>query len=477
MAAKLPRPRLPIHELLNPEFGVTSDVTLLVLNRAGEVEGELKAHGNILALSSSVLKELLFTKSGEFNARKLVEVRGATLKTAKWMLDFIYWKPSEDFGWDDASAEEIFQLASLADQFQLIELQDRAEVMLSALPLEKEDILEVASIALHFEVPFPTASKALLDKCISLLVSTMHTAEDVARFARLASKDTQLAPLVLRLLSGMDSCKKVPVLTEKKVESIEEDIMQADVIKKTREGCGSKCGIAKECEESKGDAMPIQGRSYGSQVKSPGGPSKVRPGDGDCSKKCSNLNFSSRIEGNGTLPDGDAYILARFKKYGVAVFSSKTRHKDGDWNCNHCGNFNFQFRDECNKCGLSKLDAPSDSFKNLIEKKKELCPNCKLTKKGCVNGIEVRYIRPKGKQVGCKVVTHGPHWSEKSRGLVATVVEALDFETVKVRWDWEVEADRGTGTGKRNVGSLTTYKLFSTLEHAKGKSLFKFSCS
>ena len=102
MAVKLPRPRLPIHELLSPEFGVASDVTLLVLNRAGEVEGELKAHGNILALSSSVLKELLFTKSGEFNAGKLVEIRGATLKTAKRMLYFIYWKPSEECGWDDA---------------------------------------------------------------------------------------------------------------------------------------------------------------------------------------------------------------------------------------------------------------------------------------------------------------------------------------------------------------------------------------
>ena len=79
------------------------------------------------------------------------------MRTAKWMLDFIFWKPSEGCGWDDASAEEIFQFASLADHFQLIELQDMAGAMLSALPLEKEDILEVASIAVHFEVPFPTA--------------------------------------------------------------------------------------------------------------------------------------------------------------------------------------------------------------------------------------------------------------------------------------------------------------------------------
>ena len=39
--------------------------------------------------------------------------------------------------------------------------------MLSAFPMEKEDILEVASIAVHFETHFPTAAKALLDKCTS----------------------------------------------------------------------------------------------------------------------------------------------------------------------------------------------------------------------------------------------------------------------------------------------------------------------
>ena len=85
----------------------------------------------------------------------------------------------------------------------------QAVAILSAFPMEKEDILEVASIAVHFETHFPTASKALLDKCTSLLVSTMHTAEDVARFAEQASKDSHLAPLVVKLLAGMGNGKKL----------------------------------------------------------------------------------------------------------------------------------------------------------------------------------------------------------------------------------------------------------------------------
>ena len=116
-------PRLPIHELLNPDFGVRPDVTLRIFTGDGKVEGELEAHGIILALGSSVLKELLFSKSGELISWKVVEVRGASLKVTKWMLDFLYSKPSKERDWSSASAQEIFQLASLADQFHITELQ------------------------------------------------------------------------------------------------------------------------------------------------------------------------------------------------------------------------------------------------------------------------------------------------------------------------------------------------------------------
>ena len=121
-------PRLPIHELLNEDFGLRPDVTLHILGGDGKVEGELMAHSVILALGSSVLKELLFSKSGELIRWKVVEVMGASLKTTKWMLEFLYSKPAEERDWNDASAQDIFQLASLADQFHLIELQEKVFV-------------------------------------------------------------------------------------------------------------------------------------------------------------------------------------------------------------------------------------------------------------------------------------------------------------------------------------------------------------
>jgi len=125
-----------------------------------------------------------------------------------------------------------------------------------------------------------------------------------------------------------------------------------------------------KCEEPKGDAVPILhgsgGRNWGNQGRGSGGPPEARPGDWDC-PKCGNLNFSSRTKCNGTLPNGEACLLAKpeFEKYGVAMVKSKMMHKDGDWNCFRCGNVNFQIREECNKCGLPKMDAQSDSFRML----------------------------------------------------------------------------------------------------------------
>ena len=80
--------------------------------------------------------------------------------------------------------------------------------MLMNLPILEEDILEVASFASDFDHQIPTASKALLDNCTSMLASKLNTADDVAQFAREVSKDTCRAPLAIKLLAGMSTCVK-----------------------------------------------------------------------------------------------------------------------------------------------------------------------------------------------------------------------------------------------------------------------------
>ena len=57
-----------------------------------------------------------------------------------------------------------------------------------------------------------------------------------------AAKDSYLAPLVVKLLAGMGTCKKFPMFGEKNVEDqMFEDITPADVTRVSKDRCGSKC--------------------------------------------------------------------------------------------------------------------------------------------------------------------------------------------------------------------------------------------
>ena len=122
-----------LHQLLDPELGFGFDVALKVMNGDGNyvVEGELKAHSIILALGSPVFRVSFFSQSGGRMSSKVEELKGASMKTVQWMLDFLYSKPDEECGWSGASAEELSQLASLADRLQIVQLQRKVNICTS----------------------------------------------------------------------------------------------------------------------------------------------------------------------------------------------------------------------------------------------------------------------------------------------------------------------------------------------------------
>jgi len=455
-------PRYPLHQLLTPEFGFGHDIILRVFNGDGEVEGDLKAHGIILAFGSSVLKELLFSQSGELATWKVVEAKGATMKTAKWMLDFLYMKPDKECGWDDASAEEIFQLASLADQFQIVELQEKAEAMLSAFPMEKEDILEVASIAVHFETHFPTASKALLDKCTSLLVSTMHTAEDVARFAEQASKDSHLAPLVVKLLAGMGNSKKLfQEVTKEKTNDYKKAQVAAQIA--SQEAAGT------ENNQEQKTSSPLGAQDLALWL---GGqwPPSLKAYVSKCFDACVTIEHKDMVEIilKGKIAAAAATNSLWTKEWekeelpGVLAKAQASKEAREKKELRHAS------------ASVKRGEILSAVLKNVevAEKEMEVCLNCKAVKANCRNGQEVSFISLA--QVGCRVVTKGPYWSGDCQGMLATVMKALDSETMTVRWEVEWSSKAGK---LRRVGTLTTYKLFPPVPHAKGKPVFRYLCT
>ncbi len=68
--------------------------------------------------------------------------------------------------------------------------------------------------------------------------------------------------------------------------------------------------------------------------------------------------------------------------------SKKFKERDGDWTCFYCKNLNFSFRNECNKCNISKgkSDEGHDNYfqrilnQIIINEEKRKNTNCKFNK-------------------------------------------------------------------------------------------------
>ena len=68
--------------------------------------------------------------------------------------------------------------------------------------------------------------------------------------------------------------------------------------------------------------------------------------------------------------------------------SKKFKERDGDWTCFYCKNLNFSFRNECNKCNISKgkSDEGHDNYfqrilnQIIINEEKRKNSNCKYNK-------------------------------------------------------------------------------------------------
>ena len=77
-----------------------------------------------------------------------------------------------------------------------------------------------------------------------------------------------------------------------------------------------------------------------------------------CSK-CNNFNFESRVKCNRCFEIKDPKTLEEIKKELEEKNSGDKKKKPlierkGDWQCPKCHNLNFAFRQECNRCHLSK---------------------------------------------------------------------------------------------------------------------------
>ena len=303
--------------------------------------------------------------------------------------------------------------------------------MLMNLSILEEDILEVASFASDFGNQMPTASKALLDNCTSLLASKLHTPDDVAQFAREASKDTCRATLAFKLLAGMSNSAKSP----------HPDIAgsRGEVLKRANmEGGPGPAAIEPiqvsgkllyldtsfalfsfHCDGSQGEQICLfhpckiivnKQRLGAKNFKSLDAIAKVMsvgdPLGGIVVPKSWPKGASKPFEINN--PGCDAreitptwYAQAVWKGEKPTDISAalrpvgnqiKVEQEKEDWSHGNYSKTDKVKREECVEDG--------SSVENLKSKENEpVCPNCKVFKRKCLSGQEVRYIRPQSEQV------------------------------------------------------------------------------
>lgn len=96
--------------------------------------------------------------------------------------------------------------------------------------------------------------------------------------------------------------------------------------------------------------------------------SRMKPGDWSC-PKCNNHNFASKNVCNRTgcdepKPSGGNQRDRDRRGQGRPSWGDRrdrdrnnrnqNEEREGDWTCKQCGNSNFAFRTECNRCGRNK---------------------------------------------------------------------------------------------------------------------------
>lgn len=66
---------------------------------------------------------------------------------------------------------------------------------------------------------------------------------------------------------------------------------------------------------------------------------------------------------NNNFPNGNFYYGGKYKK---RINCKPFTEREGDWVCSGCGNLNFAFRKECNRCGLQKSQEKNNEKENEI---------------------------------------------------------------------------------------------------------------
>ena len=96
------------------------------------------------------------------------------------MINFIYMSPEESFNLDNITCpQKLFELLTLADRYQILDLKTLATEALSNLALTRENMIFTATVAKQYKPAFEDVSTRLMVKCLKFLYDTTTGVGDI----------------------------------------------------------------------------------------------------------------------------------------------------------------------------------------------------------------------------------------------------------------------------------------------------------
>ena len=155
-------------EALDSSSGIPTDVTFKVQDGKGGVQ-EVKGHKYFLALVSDVFKTRFFGSLKETS--DILDIQGTTPQAFEAMINFIYHK---DCQWNKKSAEELFEIANVAEMYDIAGLMVEVKRAVRRIPVTLSKVAELAHTAEQFSM-FPNISTSLLRSCVNFLYRILPT--------------------------------------------------------------------------------------------------------------------------------------------------------------------------------------------------------------------------------------------------------------------------------------------------------------
>ena len=154
-----------------------STVSSQLTSKLHSTQRVVSAHKFLLAATSSVFGRQFYGPLRE-NSNEIV-VKETTFEAFSTMINYIYIPPGESFSLDHLKdPQSLCEIYNIGERYQLEELKLIAFKVLSALPINSENLISTAVIAKHWSA-FPEVSEKLLQKCTNYINQEMKTAKDV----------------------------------------------------------------------------------------------------------------------------------------------------------------------------------------------------------------------------------------------------------------------------------------------------------